>query len=130
MKRLLTLMLAVFIASASFADDVMRKTADGTYIVNTTTICNARGYRNATPVEVYIKNGVVVKVETLKNQETRSFFDRIAKYLLPTYQNVKVSKAQKQTSAKAVDGCTGATISMRAIQKNIAAALEYYKKNK
>ena len=79
------------------ADEVMTKTSDGTYIVNTTTICNARGYRKGTPVEVYIKKGKVVKVVALKNQETVTIFDKVKRSLLPLYSNLKVAKAKKLT---------------------------------
>lgn len=112
------------------ADDVMKKQADGTYIVKTNTICNARGYRKGTPVEVHIKQNQVVKVVALKNEETVPYFARIKKSLLPLYSGLKVSKAKKLTEKQQVDGCTGATISLKAVQKNIKAALDYYDKNK
>lgn len=51
------------------ADNVMTKQSNGTYVVRTNTICKARGYRKGTPVEVHIKNGNVVKVLALKNEE-------------------------------------------------------------
>jgi len=34
------------------------------------------------------------------------------------------------TEASKIDGCTGATMSTKALQQNIKAALEYYKKKK
>ena len=77
------------------ADNVMKRHADGTCSVNTRTICKARGYRKGTPVEVYFKNGKVLKVVALKNEETVPYFARIKKFLLPLYNNLKVSKAKK-----------------------------------
>ncbi|WP_253946452.1 FMN-binding protein [Palleniella intestinalis] len=112
------------------ADEVMTKNADGTYVVRTTTICNARGHRKGTPLEVRIKNNEVKKVMALKNMETVSYFARIKKNLLPLYENLKVSKARKLAEKQQVDGCTGATRSFTAVQKNIKAALDYYEKNK
>ena len=112
------------------ADNVMTKQADGTYVVNTTTICKARGYRKTTPVEVYISKGKVVKVVALKNEETVPYFTRVKEFLLPLYNNLKLSKAKKLTEKTKVDGCTGATFSTKAVQKNISAALEYYEKHK
>lgn len=112
------------------ADNVMTKGADGTYVVNTTTICNARGFRKGTPVNVYIKKGKVVKVVALKNEETPNIFEKVKKALLPLYAGMKVSKAKKQTARTQIDGCTGATYSTRAVQKNIAAALSYYETHK
>lgn len=111
------------------ADEVMTKNADGTYVVRTTTICTPR-HRKGTPLEVRIKNNEVKKVMALKNMETVSYFARIKKNLLPLYENLKVSKARKLAEKQQVDGCTGATRSFTAVQKNIKAALDYYEKNK
>ena len=56
MKKVLLSMFLMAIAVASYADDVMRKEKDGTYVVNTTTLAkDVKGYMGATPVEVYIK---------------------------------------------------------------------------
>ncbi len=130
MKKLLfSLMFATFTIGA-MANNVMTKLDDGTYVVRTTTICNARGFRKATPVEVYIKKGVVVKVVALKNEETVPYFNRVRQSLLPKYANMKVSKAKKLASKSKVDGCTGATFSTSAVQKNIKAALDYYESHK
>ena len=112
------------------ADNVMTKQSNGTYVVRTNTICKARGYRKGTPVEVHIKNENVVKVLALKNEETVPYFARVKQFLLPLYNNLKVSKAKKLTKKTQVDGCTGATYSTKAVQKNINAALEYYEKHK
>lgn len=112
------------------ADNVMTKQSNGTYVVRTNTICKARGYRKGTPVEVHIKNGNVVKVLAQKNEETVPYFARVKQFLLPLYNNLKVSKAKKLTKKTQVDGCTGATYSTKAVQKNISAALEYYEKHK
>ena len=113
---------------ASYADDVMTKQSDGTYVVNTTTLCQARGYQSTTPVEVYIKSGKVVKIVPLKNTETPGYFKKAVKGLLGLFEGLKVSKAQELTEVAKVDGCTGATMSTKALQQNIKAALEYYKK--
>ena len=59
--------VAVLTTGVAFAavqqDKVMYKQADGTYVVNTTSLCpNVKGFKGATPVEVYIKNNKVIKV--------------------------------------------------------------------
>lgn len=95
-----------------------------------TTICNARGYRKSTPVEVHFKNGKVQKVVALKNEETVPYFARVKQFLLPLYNNLKISKAKKLTQRTDIDGCTGATFSTKAVQKNIKAAIDYYEKQK
>ena len=47
---MISLYAAMLLTLASYADDVMTKQADGTYVVNTTTLCQARGYKSTTPV--------------------------------------------------------------------------------
>lgn len=128
MKRIISLYAAMLLAVASYADDVMTKQSDGTYVVNTTTLCQARGYQSTTPVEVYIKSGKVVKIVPLKNTETPEYFKKAVKGLLGLFEGLKIAKAQELTEIAKVDGCTGATMSTKALQQNIKAALEYYKK--
>ena len=107
----------------TYADDVMRKEKDGTYVVNTTTLAkDVQGYLGPTPVEVYIKKNKIVKVEMLKSQETPKYNARVKKQMLPLYENVKIAK--KKTPE--VDGVTGATFTSNAVKDNVRRALEYY----
>lgn len=129
-QRCVAMCVLAMAALTVSADNVMTKQSNGTYVVRTNTICKARGYRKGTPVEVHIKNGNVVKVLALKNEETVPYFARVKQFLLPLYNNLKVSKAKKLTKKTQVDSCTGATYSTKAVQKNINAALEYYEKHK
>ena len=131
-KTLLVLILVLITLSIQ-AHETMRKTSDGTYVINTTTLCkDVHGFkRNATtPVEVYIRKDKVVKVVALQNQESPGYFSKVKKFLLPLFSDVKVSKAKKIVDQNTVDGCTGATFSTHAVQKNIKAALDYYERNK
>lgn len=107
-------------------EKVMTKQTDGTYIVNTTTICSTKGYNGTTPLSVYIKKGKIVKIEALKNQETPKYFGLVKKSLFPKYINMEASKVAK---AK-VDGVTGATYSSTAVKENVKAAAKYYKTHK
>lgn len=116
----------VMLMAAGQQNEVMTKQADGTYIVNTSTLCKKTGYKGRTPVEVHIKNNQIVKVVPLKNQETPKYFAMVKKELLPKYVGMKASKASKSK----VDGVTGATFSAEAVKENVKAALEYYKKHK
>lgn len=126
-KVFFLLFLSHLFLGTTVAQEPMRKTADGTTVINTTTLCNAKGYKSQTPVEVYIKEGRVVKVVALKNQESKGYFARIQKSLLPLYEGLKISKAKKLSSQQHVDATTGATYSTKAVQQNIHSALEYYK---
>lgn len=128
-KTLFAIALSALALTAS-ADDVMKTSADGTCVVRTTTICQTRGFRKTTPVEVTIKKGKVIKVTALKNEESANYFAKVKKYLLPLYNNLKLSKAKKLAEKTQVDGCTGATFSTKAVQANIKAALKYYEQHK
>ena len=112
------------------ADNVMKKEADGTYVVNTTTLCKTRGYKGTTPLEVHIKNGKVVKVVSLPNQESKNYYAKVEKNLVKKFSDLKLAKAKQLAAEKKVDGCTGATYSTKAVQQNVKAALEYYQKHK
>ena len=128
--RIYLYILAVTISFAASAQDVMTKAKDGTDVVNTTTLCADKGFKDTTPVLVYIKKGKVVKVEPLKNQESPGVFSKVVDGLLPLYKNLKINKAKELARSGMVDACTGATYSTKAVQKNIKAALEYYEKHK
>lgn len=131
MKKTFTIIIAsLAFALAANAGDVMIKKADGTYVVNTTTICNAKGFKGATPLEVHIRNGKVVKVVSLANKETKAYYAKAEKGFLGKLIGLKTAKAEKIAKQPKVDGCTGATYSTAAMQKNVEAALDYYKKHK
>ena len=126
---LMAMMMAVSTSvwAATAKDDVMTRQADGTYVVNTTTLCaDIVGYRGATPLKVYIKAGKVVKVEALRNQESPKYFVRVKQGLLDKWNGKKVQKAEKMQ----VDAISGATMSSEAVKQNVRAALRYYQKNK
>lgn len=68
------------------SDKVMQRQSDGTYVVNTVTLCpTVRGFKGATPLFVYIKGGKVVKVEAQRNQESPKFFQKVRQGLLPKF---------------------------------------------
>ena len=110
-KLCMVALSTAFIVSAMPADNTM--TSKGkTTIVNTTTLAKGvKGYKNNTPVKIYIERNRVVKVEALPNQETPKYFEK-AKKLLKNY------------------AVSGATMSSKALMKNVQAGLEYYRRNK
>ena len=116
----------LLITAAGQQPETMTKETDGTYVVNTTTLCKTTGYKGRTPLEVHIKDNKVVKVIPLKNQETPKYFAMVKKGLLPKYEGMKVGKAAKAQ----VDGVSGATYSSKAVKDNIKAAVGYYKKHR
>lgn len=117
----------VAMTSAGNADEVMTRTADGTYVVNTTTLASTvKGYAGATPLKIYIKNDKVVKIEALPNQETRSIFARVKRTLLDKWNGNSVKTAAKMQ----VDAASGATYSSNAVKENVKRGLAYYKKHR
>lgn len=113
--------------AAAKGDDVMRKQNDGTYVVNTSSLCaNVRGFKGATPLEVHFKGNKIVKVVALANRETPRYFQKVKSELLAKWNGMTASKAAKAD----VDGVTGATFSSKAVKANVQAAAQYYKKNK
>ena len=132
MKNLLKMMLlfmALLGAQQMNAQtkDVMTKNSDGTYVVNTKTLTpKVIGYRGTTPLNIYIKNDKVEKIEMQKNQETPKYLTLIKKDLLGKWNGKKVSKAVKMK----VDAVTGATMTSAAVKENAKKGLEYYQKNK
>ena len=124
---LLTVALAGNVAWAAIQNEKpMTKQTDGTYIVNTSTLCKARGYKGYTPLLVHFKQDKIVKVEALSNQETPKYYGMVKKNLFPKFIGMKASKAVKAN----VDGVTGATYTSKAVKENVKAAANYYKKNK
>lgn len=108
-------------------NEAMVKLADGTYVVNTTTLAkDVRGFRGATPLNIYIKNNKVVKVEALANQETPNFFNKVKQGLLQKWNGMKVAKA----STVQVDGMTGATFSSKSVKENVKRGVKYYMAHK
>ncbi len=117
----------VAMTSAGNADEVMTRTADGSYVVNTTTLAGTvKGYAGATPLKIYIKNDKVVKVEALPNQETRSIFAKVKRSLLDKWNGNSVKAATKMQ----VDAVSGATYSSNAVKENVKRGLAYYKKHR
>lgn len=108
-------------------NEVMTKQADGTYVVNTTTLAkDVKGFKGTTPLCIYIKNNKVVKVEALANQETPNFFGKVKQGLLDKWKGMKTAKA----STANVDGVTGATFSSKAVKENVKRGVKYYMAHK
>lgn len=105
----------------------MTKEADGTYIINTTTLGkDVKGFRGNTPLAIYIKGGKIVEIKPLANQETPNFFNKVKQGLLNKWNGMKASKA----ATAQVDGVTGATFSSKAVKENVKRGIAYYQKHK
>lgn len=117
-------MVSSIIATAkSSHSEVMTKKADGTYIVNTTTLGkDIKGFRGNTPLAIYIKKGKIVEIKALANQETPKFFNKVKQGLLNKWNGMKVKKAHTAQ----IDGVTGATYSSNAVKENVKRGISYY----
>ena len=122
MRRFLIATALLLSYALVHADEVMTKGSDGTYIVNTTTLCTMKGYRATTPLNVYIRKGKVVKVEALPSRETPKYYKMVKDQMLPNFAGKKAKDLKK------VDGVTGATLSSNAVRENVKVALAYYEK--
>lgn len=128
-KIFITALLAMLTMGAS-GQDAMKKQKDGTYVVNTTTLCKARGYKSYTPLEVHIKSGKVEKITPLANQETPKYLQRCIDGFLSKFLGKKVRAALGMTVEPDLDACTGATKTAKALNQNVKSALDYYNKKK
>ncbi len=102
-------------------NDTLRTLADGTVIVNTSALgADITGYAGKVPLEIYIKDNIVVEVKAMKNDETESFFDEAA-VLLNQWKGKEIGDAAKMK----VDAVSGATFSSNAIIGNMQRGLQY-----
>ena len=127
-KLMVFCLLAVSVAAMAQEkkqeEPVMTKEKGGVYVINTSTICDTKGYKSPTPLKVTVKKDKVESVEALPNMETPKYFRRINEELLPKFVGLKSEECEK------VDALTGATMSSKAVKANLKAAFEYYKANK
>lgn len=69
-SALICALLVVFMAGAMPSKNAIKKKGS-TYIVNTTSITKKiHGYAGATPLNIYITNNKITRIETLPNQES------------------------------------------------------------
>lgn len=121
----LVIAFAAVLMSLCPADEVMTN-EDGMTVVNTTTLTvGTKGYVDNTPLLVYFQDGKIAKIKALKTKETPKYFAQVKSGMFPKWEGMTAKKAEK---AK-VDTVTGATMSSKAVIKNVQKACEYYNKN-
>jgi len=126
MKKRLFIAPLLALVLMSFTQDNPISEEQGMIVVNTSALCpNIKGYADAVPVKIYIKGGKIEKIKSLHNAETPKFWALIKKEMMPKWEGMDVKKAAK---AK-VDAVTGATMSSKALLKNVQAGCDYYLKN-
>ena len=93
---------------------------DGTLLVNTTRLGkNVKGYGGNVPLQVHWKEGRIVKIVPLKNEETPEFFAE-ATQLLARW----IGKTPEEALRLKVDAVSGATFSSNAIIANVHLAAQ------
>ena len=106
-------------------NDTLRVMADGTTVVNTALLCkDVSGFGGPVPLNIYIKDGEVARIEAQANSETPDFFNK-ASALFARWQGKAVAEAAEME----VDGVSGATFSSRAIIENVKSGLAYAAKS-
>ncbi len=126
MKKYFLSLSFVLVAFTATADGIMTKKSDKTYVINTTELCNVRGFKGSTPLEVHILKDKIVKIVPLKNSETPRYYKKVEDAVNAQFIGKKVTKLEKVE----IDGVTGATFTAKAVKENLSAAIKYYKKNK
>jgi len=84
-----------------------------------------KGFNGPTPLQIaFDKNGKIVEVRVLDNEETPSFLKRVVDAgFLESWNGLSAEEALN----KDVDAVSGATFSSKAIQKSLKAALKEVK---
>lgn len=95
---------------------------DGMVKINTAHLAGtSAGYAGEVPLEVYVKDGLIVDIKPLPNSETPGFFNRASALL-----NAWIGKTVDEAAAMHVDAVSGATYTSNAIISNVNAALAAY----
>lgn len=111
------------VSEISNADtDAISTLPDGTEVIHTSAVADSvQGYAGPVPLDIYISEGKIAKIEALPNAETPSFFKRASAML-----DEWIGLTPQEALAQKVDGITGATYSSDAITANVNAGLDAY----
>lgn len=103
--------------------ETVKQLDDGQTVINTTDIGkDILGYVGPTPVEITLKDGKIVKVTTLPNQETPEFIGAVRNSdLLDRLEG----KTLEEAAATKLDAVSGATFTSNAVIGNINKGLAF-----
>jgi NosR/NirI family nitrous oxide reductase transcriptional regulator len=114
---------AAFLAIATavpFQQVEAKSSKSSTQIIYTGDIAKkVYGYGGKTPVNIYVKNGKIQKIEALQNNESPQYFQKATSKVFSQYEG----KTVKQAINLKADAATGATYSSQALIKNIQMGL-------
>ncbi len=124
-KRLL-LVLTLIAATAATTSPV-KKNADGSVTVDTSTLKTVEGYMGPTPLVIHVDaQGLVSRIEALPNEETPAYWRLAMEGLSKAWNGLPADEAVKLE----VDAVSGATFSSDAIISNVRAGISCYLESK
>ena len=131
-KTIIIAVLMLLVAGTVSLDARTKKTsktkkASTTQVIYTGDIANkVIGYNGTTPLNITVKNGVIVSIEVLPNQESPGYLKRAKEKVLPQY----IGKTVAEAKTLKPDIATGATYTSEALIKNIQMGLDQAKSTK
>ena len=124
MKRFI--LIAGLLALAATTSPV-KKQADGTVTINTTTLKADEGCFGPTPVIIHLDaQERVSKIEALPNGETPSYWSLVMEKLSTVWNGLPATEA----ASLEVDAVIGATYSSEGLISNVRSGLTYYLQSK
>ena len=124
MKRFV--FLACLLALAATTSPV-KKQADGTVTINTTTLKADEGCFGPTPLLIHLDaQERVSRIEALPNGETPSYWSLVMEKLSTAWNGVPASEA----ASLEVDAVSGATYSSEGLISNVRSGIIYYLQSK
>ncbi len=126
MVKRLFLILTLIAATAATTSPV-KKHADGSVTIDTSTLKTVEGYMGPTPLVVHVDAlGLVSRIEALPNEETPAYWRLAMEGLSKAWNGVPADEAVKLE----VDAVSGATFSSDAIISNVRAGISCYLESK
>ena len=126
MVKRLFLILTLIAATAATTSPV-KKHADGSVTIDTSTLKTVEGYMGPTPLVVHVDaQGLVSRIEALPNEETPAYWRLAMEGLSKAWNGVPADEAVKLE----VDAVSGATFSSDAIISNVRAGITCYLESK
>lgn len=124
-KRLLLVLTLIAVTAATTSP--VKKHADGSVTIDTSTLKAVDGYVGPTPLVIHVDaQGLVSRIEALPNEETPAYWRLAFDGLSKAWDGVPAAEAAKME----VDAVSGATFSSDAIISNVRAGITCYLESK
>lgn len=100
----------------------VRHADDGSLVVSTKELAkDVKGFGGNVPLEIYVDDGRIVRIEALDNSETPEVFGKVKEQLLPQWEGKSIDEALDME----VDGVSGATLSSNAVIESAKRGLAH-----